>query len=156
MHRHEDEDAHSAPAARPGAYGWAFGIGIALNVAYVLVEVICGLLVGSLALLADAGHNLSDVLSLFLAWGASRLQRIRPTERLPGVEEVHDLHIWAMSTTETALTAHLVKPVMEDEDRFLARVREELQDRFGIVHTTIQLERGRHEPQCRQAAEEVV
>ncbi len=61
---------------------------------------------------------------------------------LPGVTKVHDLHIWAMSTTETALTAHLVRPNAEIDDEILARICEELHDRFGIGHSTIQLKKG--------------
>src|SRR4029077_8372466 len=59
----------------------AFAIGIALNTAYVLCEVIFGLIGHSLALLADAGHNLSDVLGLLLAWGASAMTKSPPTKR---------------------------------------------------------------------------
>ena len=62
-------------------YDKAFAIGIALNVSYVLVEAVFGALSHSLALVADAGHNLSDVLSLLLAWGASRLSQMQPTKR---------------------------------------------------------------------------
>lgn len=60
---------------------------------------------------------------------------------IPGVEAVHDLHIWAMSTTETALTAHVVKPGLEDDDDMLMRLRAELNERFGIEHVTLQVER---------------
>ncbi len=52
------------------ALGRRFALGVALNLAFVLVEAVSGVLVGSLALVADAGHNLSDVASLLLAWGA--------------------------------------------------------------------------------------
>src|ERR1700724_3258694 len=62
-------------------YGRAFAIGIALNLVYVVGEAIAGILSGSLALLADAGHNLSDVLSLSLSWGAAVLSRRRPSGR---------------------------------------------------------------------------
>src|SRR6202022_2531756 len=62
-------------------YGRAFAIGIALNLVYVLGEAIGGIFSGSLALLADAGHNLSDVLSLSLSWGAAVLSRRRPSGR---------------------------------------------------------------------------
>src|SRR5438067_10775440 len=61
-------------------YDKAFAIGIALNVSYVVVEAVFGVLAHSLALVADAGHNLSDVLSLLLAWGASRLSQMQPTK----------------------------------------------------------------------------
>jgi cobalt-zinc-cadmium efflux system protein len=62
-------------------------------------------------------------------------------ELLPGVTEVHDLHIWAMSTTETALTAHLVMPQSHEGDEFLLKVCDTLQHRFKIGHTTLQVER---------------
>ena len=62
-------------------YDKAFAIGIALNVSYVVAEAVFGALSHSLALVADAGHNLSDVLSLLLAWGASRLSQMQPTKR---------------------------------------------------------------------------
>ena len=65
----------------PANYDKAFAIGIALNVTYVVVEAVFGVLAGSLALIADAGHNLTDVLSLLLAWGATRLSRMQPTKR---------------------------------------------------------------------------
>ena len=274
-------------------YNRAFAIGVALNVGFIIIETVFGLLAGSLALLADAGHNLSDVLGLLLAWGASYMVRRRPTERhtygwrkssilaalmnsiilmvaigaiaweaigrfnnptpvggqmiiivaaigvvintitallfvsgrkhdlnirgaflhmaadagvsagvvvaglvilasgwmwvdplvslaiaviiligtwglmrdalnlaldavpkgidpeavsdylagLPGVESVHDLHIWAMSTTETALTAHLVKPDSKDDDTLIEKASQDLHDRFGIEHITLQWER---------------
>jgi cobalt-zinc-cadmium efflux system protein len=59
---------------------------------------------------------------------------------LPGVEAVHDLHIWPMSTTETALTAHLVMPEGHPGDTFLREVAEELEHHHRIGHTTIQIE----------------
>ena len=58
---------------------------------------------------------------------------------LEGVSEVHDLHVWAMSTNETALTAHLVRPGGTD-DAFLHGVCEELSNRFNIHHATLQIE----------------
>jgi cobalt-zinc-cadmium efflux system protein len=286
-------------------YNRAFAIGIALNVGYVALEAGYGFAVNSLSLLADAGHNLSDVLGLLLAWGAHYLSQSRPTDRRtygwrsssilaalvnacvllaavgaiaweairrfgspqtvpgnvvvwvagigvvvntvtallfikgrredlniqgaflhmaadagvsvavviggwsimateqrwidpalsllvvavivwgtwgllrdstnlalhavpkgidpgrvrqfllerPGVEAIHDLHIWAMSTTETALTAHLIRPEADDNDRFLAETSAELHEQFGIQHATLQLERELHAELCRQAPE---
>jgi cobalt-zinc-cadmium efflux system protein len=282
-------------------YNRAFAIGIGLNVGFVLAEAIFGVLADSLALLADAGHNLSDVLGLLLAWGASHLARRRPTERrtyglrrstilaallnsfllliavgaiaweaigrlfhpapvaggtvvavatvgvlvntvtallffsgrrhdlniygaflhmaadaavslgvvlagviigltgwawvdpavglliaavitvgtwgllrhsidlsldavpegidpasvraflagVPGVVEVHDLDIWGMSTTETALTVHLVKPDARADDAWLAQVSQDLHERFRIDHATIQVESGPGCQSCR-------
>jgi cobalt-zinc-cadmium efflux system protein len=58
-----------------------------------------------------------------------------------GIKAVHDLHIWAMSTTETALTAHVVKPELENDDGLLVQLRAEFCSRFGIEHVTLQVER---------------
>jgi cobalt-zinc-cadmium efflux system protein len=64
-------------------------------------------------------------------------------EAAPGVEEVHDLHVWGMSTTETALTAHLVIPGDKGQnDALLSQVCGDLHDRFGIEHATLQIEHG--------------
>jgi len=73
---------------------------------------------------------------------------------LPGVAEAHDLHIWGMSTTETALTVHLVRPASQPDDRFLAGIAHELEHRFRIHHATIQVETG--EGECRLAPANVV
>ena len=62
-------------------YNRSFAIGIALNVIFVIIEVSYGLLADSLALIADAGHNLSDVMSLMLAWGANYLATKHPTHK---------------------------------------------------------------------------
>ena len=70
--------------------------------------------------------------------------------RLPGITDIHDLHIWAMSTTETALTVHLVKPDRALDDSLLARVQAELSERFGINHVTIQCECGDAAHPCEQ------
>ena len=304
-HNHSHDHNHSHI---PKNFDRAFAIGITLNVGFVVIEVVFGLLSNSLALLADAGHNLSDVLSLLFAWGASILVRKLPTQRhtyglrrtsilaalinalvllvavgaiaweamlrfghpesvasdtviwvasvgmvingftawlfmsgqkqdiniraaylhmmadavvslgvvlaaiaikftdwlwldphvslvvaviigigtwgllreslnlaldavpanihpakveaylasLPGIEGVHDLHIWAMSTTEIALTVHLVKPDAIIDDLLLAQVNNELRERFGIQHITVQFECGDTSHPCKQAPAEVV
>ena len=77
------------------------------------------------------------------------------TER-PGVAGVHDLHIWAMSTTETALTAHLIMPAGHPGDAFLVQVFQELHDHFGIEHATLQIETGDPRYPCTLAPENVV
>jgi cobalt-zinc-cadmium efflux system protein len=62
-------------------------------------------------------------------------------ESLPGVKCIHDLHIWAMSTTETALTVHLVMPTgRAGDDEFLRQLSQELHHRFEIDHPTVQVE----------------
>ena len=75
---------------------------------------------------------------------------------LDGVVEIHDLHIWGMSTTETALTVHLVMPKGHPSDRFIAEVADELRGRFGIGHATIQVETGDELHPCALAPDHVV
>ncbi len=74
---------------------------------------------------------------------------------LPGVTELHDLHIWGMSTTETALTVHLVIPKGHPGDRFVASVCQHVRDTFRIGHTTIQVETDPAHP-CELAPDHVV
>ena len=304
-HRHAHHD-HGLNAHGPGLDpGGAFAIGVALNSAFVLVEAGFGFFANSLALLADAAHNLSDVLGLLIAWGAASLARRAPSARftyglrgstivaalanavlllvacggigweaigrfeapartsgaviiwvaaagvvvnaataalflrdrkrdlnirgaylhmvadaavslgvvvagtlivvtgwlwldpvaslaivaailfgtwgllrdslalsmhavphgvepaavrdhlaaLPGVTELHDLHIWAMSTTENALTAHLVMPAGHPGDAFLNALGRTLAERFGIHHATVQIEVGDTAERCELAPE---
>jgi cobalt-zinc-cadmium efflux system protein len=292
-HSHSHGHGHSHSHV-PTSHGRAFAIGIALNTAFVAVEAALGFLSGSMALVADAGHNLSDVLSLMIAWGAAIMSARPPSARftygykassilaalanaglllvaigailietirrlfepshvegttmivvagigvvintatallfmrgrhddlnirgaflhmaadalvsvgvvvagvvilltgqlwidpatslvivaviawgtwgllkdsvkmgllavpenidetavraylagLPGVSAVHDLHIWPMSTTESALTAHLVMPGGHPGDAALHEIAHELDHRFSIEHATIQVEIG--------------
>ena len=65
----------------PANFNWAFAIGIGLNIAFVAIEAFYGWKVNSLALLADAGHNLSDVAGLVLAWGGALAGKLRPNAR---------------------------------------------------------------------------
>src|SRR6476660_5201549 len=80
VHAHGDHSSGHADHP-PATFGKAVAIGITLNILYVVAQVLFGLFAHSLALLADAGHNLSDVLGLFMAWGASRLAQRAPTMR---------------------------------------------------------------------------
>lgn len=77
-HGHGHHHHHHAPA---GNHSWAFAIAVVLNAGFVVAEVVAGFISGSTALLADAGHNLGDVLSLLLAWGASVLAARPPSAR---------------------------------------------------------------------------
>ena len=113
---------------------------ISLVIAAVIVIGTWGLLRDSLDLALDAAPRGIDP-DKVRAWLAAR----------PGVTEVHDLHIWAMSTSETALTAHLVRPDNVDPDSFLDSVCHDLIHEFGIGHATLQLETGARGP-CRLAA----
>jgi cobalt-zinc-cadmium efflux system protein len=85
-HHHSDHDHHGHSHAghhhAPADFGRAFAIGIGLNVAFVIAEAAYGVLSNSTALLADAGHNLSDVLGLVVAWIAAHLAKRPPTPRL--------------------------------------------------------------------------
>jgi cobalt-zinc-cadmium efflux system protein len=116
----------------------------------------------------------SIVISALIVWGTWGLLReavsrslsavpsgIDPTavakflRDLPGVEAVHDLHVWAMSTTETALTCHLVMPGGHPGDEFLRQLDHQLHDKFRIVHPTIQIELG-DAGACKLAPQHVV
>lgn len=311
-HDHKENDGQShgpghAHSHAPASFGTAFAVGTALNIAFVIVEAAYGFLSNSTALLADAGHNLSDVVGLLVAWGAATLARRVPTPRytyglrstsilaalfnamflltavgaiawesvqrfahpepvagktvmivaavgiaingvtawlfasgrkgdinirgaflhmaadaavsagvvlaggailltqwqwidpavslaicvvivwstwsllkdsvrmsldavppaidpvevrsylatLPGVTSLHDLHIWPMSTTETALTCHLVMPGGHPGDSFLVEACHALEHRFNIGHATIQIELS-EDTVCRLAPDGVV
>ena len=304
-HHHSHSNGHGQGQV---AFGRAFAMGIALNLVYVGVEGAYGFISDSMALLADAGHNLSDVLSLALAWGAAHLGRLGPTSRrtygfkasstlaalangvlllvaigaigveaiqrllhpqpvqtsimlwvalvgvvinagtawlfasgrhddiniratflhmaadagvtlgviaaallimqtgwlwldpavslliagviligtwnllrdsvnlamdavpdgidpdavrtwlagLPGVVEVHDLHVWAIGTTDTALTAHLVRSDTGLDRALLLGVQSGARERFGIAHATVQLETPDAAADCSLRPEHIV
>lgn len=122
------------------AFGWAWvDPVISLVIAGVIFWSTWGLLRDSLNLAVDAVPRDID---------PDRVQRF--LRELPGVQDLHDLHIWAMSTTDAALTAHLVMQPMPSSDRFLKEVAEQLDAQFGIRHATIQLERGEAKVVCPQ------
>jgi Co/Zn/Cd efflux system component len=194
-HDHAHRDHTHLHGHAPKNFGFAFAAGTLLNSGLVAAQFLYGIHAHSMALIADAGHNLGDALGLLIAWGAYNLARWEPTDRytygfrsasilaalanaaillmvtgtivweavrrfaepppvaaptvmvvaaiaIAGVSSVHDLHVWAMSTTETALTCHRVMPQGAPEDEFLHQVCEELDARFQIAHPTIQIEMG--------------
>ena len=102
---------------------------LSLGIAVVIVVGTWGLLRDSVNLALDGAPREIDVAEV-RAWLAAQ----------PGVEEIHDLHIWAMSTTETALTAHVIRPANDDADTFLHATCEALSTRFNIGHSTLQVE----------------
>jgi cobalt-zinc-cadmium efflux system protein len=121
---------------------------VSLAIVVVIVAGTWSLLRDSLDLALDAAPRGLDTQAV-RAW----------LERLPGVSEVHDLHIWAMSTTETALTAHLTRPRQTESpaeaDDFLHDACAGLHDRFGIGHATLQIEHG-DGADCRLAPAHVI
>lgn len=74
---------------------------------------------------------------------------------LPGVSRVHDLHIWPLSTTQTALTCHLVMPDGHPGDQFTSKIAERLFSQFNIEHSTLQIELS-EEADCRQRGDDVI
>ncbi|MBP2303100.1 cation diffusion facilitator family transporter [Azospirillum picis] len=94
------------------------------------------IVVGTWGLLRDSARMAMDA----VPDGIDRAGVERYLAGLPGVAAVHDLHIWPISTTETALTAHLVRPGMGQDDGLLREIAGTLRERFGIRHATVQIE----------------
>ncbi len=80
-HDHDHDHDHHGHHHAPASFGRAFAIGVALNLGFVVLEAVYGLIGHSVALLADAGHNLGDVLGLAVAWLASELAKRAPSPR---------------------------------------------------------------------------
>ncbi len=112
---------------------------IGLVIVVVIVMGTWDLLKQSLRLLLDAApkHIEPEKVNVFL-------------KALPGVEAVHDLHIWGLSTREVALTAHLVMPNKGLSDDEFHHINDELLEKFSIHHVTLQVEKGSHESPCSQ------
>ena len=186
------------PAVAGGTVIWVALLGIAINgiTAYLFASgrkgdlnlrgafqhmladavVSAGVVVAGIVILFTGWNWLDPVVSLVLAavilygtWGLLResldlaldavpesvdLNEVKAflTAR-PGVSGVHDLHVWGMSTTETALTVHLVVP-NGFQDEHLQHLRHELHEQFGVEHATVQIEQGR--VPCDLLSDEVV
>ncbi len=110
----------------------------------VSLAIVVLIVAGTWGLLREAiDLILSAVPSGIDAAGVARFLRSQP-----GVSEVHDLHIWGMSTTESALTAHLVMPAGYPGDAVLDGIVENLRTRFAIDHSTLQVEQGSTRHAC--------
>jgi len=118
-------------------------------VASIVVSVV--ILIGTIALVRETSN-------LVIAGVPSKIDPDQVTQfltKLPGVREIHDLHVWPMSTTEVALTVHLVIPWPATQPEFLTTLARDLAGRFGIHHVTVQLEDANAAP-CAQAPADVV
>ena len=174
---------HDPTPVAGGTVMWVAGLGIAINTATALLfmsgrkgdlnvkgaflhmaadaAVSAGVVVAGAVIAYTGWHWLDPVTSLainaIIVWGTWGLLRDSTNLALDAVPAaVHDLHIWALSTTQTALTVHLVKPDAEVDDGLLARAGNELREKFGIAHATIQLERGDAAHPCSLAPDHVV
>lgn len=179
------------------ATGRAFSTDLTLSLGFVAIAAALGWKGASLALLADAGHNPSDLIGLVLASGAElagrpspdarrtcgrkrasklatfvnavplrvamgspglqalqRLQASQPAASLPAVEGAHDLHLWAMGTSDTALGAHRVMPQGHGGNRFRPDAAGRVAQRWGIGHATLPRVREAFAPGCGDAGRE--
>ena len=126
------------------AVGVVVAGGVILVTGWLWLDPVVSLVIGAV-IVWGTWSLLREALALALAGvpaGVDRSGVARYLSGLPGVTEVHDLHIWGMSTTETALTAHLVRPGAALDDAMLAEACAELKRRFSIHHATLQVEGG--------------
>jgi cobalt-zinc-cadmium efflux system protein len=141
--------AVSAGVVVAGAIVWASGWSWVDPATSILVSLV--VLYGTWGLLRDSLHLSMDGVPKGI-----ELEQVRTyLAALPEVEGVHDLHVWAMSTTEFALTAHLVIPWRDCPPPFLADLEHQLAQRFGIAHVTVQLEPAAGPP-CGRSTPDVV
>lgn len=169
-----------------GATAWLFasGRGSDINIRGAYLHMVAdaavslGVVLAGLAIVVTGALWIDPVVSLaisglivWMTWGLLRdsvvmaLQAVPPgidpeavrsfLEARPGVATLHDLHIWPMSTSEIALTAHLVMPGGHPGNAFLLHLAEDLRTAFGIGHATVQIE-GADGPACNLAPEDVV
>lgn len=143
--RHGDLNVRGAYLHMAADTGVSFGVVLAalaiMATGWLWLDPAISLVIAAVVLVSGWGLMLDSVnLALDAVPKGIELGQVRDyLAGLEGVSEVHDLHIWAMSTNETALTVHLVRPGGHD-DAFLHHVCEELSHRFGIHHATLQVE----------------
>lgn len=113
-----------------------------------VIDPVVGILIGVMVFLSTWGLLRDSIgLAIDAVPGSIDPDKVAEyLESIPGVTRIHDLHIWGISTTQIALTAHLVMPGATADDALHNRIADELHDKFEIVHTTIQVERGDDEP----------
>jgi len=104
------------------------------------------ILLGTWGLLRESANLIMDAVPQGVEHGEVK----QYLENLPEVSSVHDLHIWGLSTKETALTAHLVMPGKSLSDNDHHRINHELAEKFNINHVTLQVEQGSNEYSCEQ------
>ncbi len=145
----KDQDINIKGAFLHMAYDALVSIGvviggfITLKYGYYLVDPIIGVLI-SVVILFGTISILKESTSMVIngvPWKVDYEKILNYLKNLEEVSEVHDLHIWAISTTEVALTCHLVIPSLEDSDKFLVKVCNKLKNDFDIIHPTLQIER---------------
>jgi cobalt-zinc-cadmium efflux system protein len=139
-------------------------VGVVLSGAVILatgwaqLDALASLVVAGI-IVVGTWHLLRQSLDLALNAVPARIDPERVNAFLlavPGVAAIHDLHIWPMSTTDTALTCHLVMPAGHPGDDALDRLSHELQDRFAIEHVTVQVEMGDPAHPCRLVPDHVI
>lgn len=148
--RDRDRDLNIRAAFQHMAADTAVSLGVVLSGALILATgkawidpmvslVIAGLIAwGSWRLLRSSAHLAVDGIPEAI----DEVAVAAYLRGLPGVVDLHDMHIWPLSTTKVALTAHLVRPGAVIDDSFTQSVGEHLLQQFGIAHATIQLEQG--------------
>jgi len=137
------------------ALGVVVAGGVILLTGWQWVDPVFGLVIGAMIVMGT-WSLLRDSMALALSAAPREidLQAVQAhLASLSGVIAVHDLHVWAMSTTETALTAHLVRPGAAVDDEFLHGVSNELRTRFAICHVTLQVEADTAEGSCALASD---
>ncbi|MEM1244618.1 MAG: cation diffusion facilitator family transporter [Pseudomonadota bacterium] len=132
------------------SFGVVIGGIIILLTGWVRLDPIIGLMIVVTILLGTWGL-LRDSVNLLLDAVPDNIELDKVAKYLSdieGVSEVHDLHIWGLSTNEIALTAHLIMPEMELNDNHYKNINHDLKEHFRITHVTLQIERGNSEEPC--------